>query len=111
MRRTAVFQEVLRQMSIHFTASDIVTCVFVWAAGYATYGFMLHHANGEYWYVTNFQNNTVFELFKFPPPIPAVTEIRPWPSERFQIEWSPRDINDYIKEMGGTDTLFLQEKT
>jgi hypothetical protein len=110
----------IRQMSIHFSVADIVRCLFFWNNGTNYCGFMLHMANGESWYVTNLRSlkhqfNEVtpagqFELFKFPPPVPAINEIQPWPTVAVRVEWNPRDVNDYIKEMGGADTLFLQEK-
>jgi hypothetical protein len=120
MRRTAAFQEMLRQLAIHLTLADIVQCVFVWRNARHV-GFMLHMANGENWYVTNLKSVApqdfnevtpvgVFEVFKYPAPIPALNEIRPWPGDTITVEWQPRDVNDYIKEMGGADTLFLTPK-
>ena len=117
MRRVSIFQELLRQMSVQFTLSDVVKCVFYWNNQWAS-GFMLAMANGEYWYLTSVGTARtevtpagVFKLFKYPPPIPAITELPLMPlRETIKLETDPRDINDYIKEMGGAESLFLDHK-
>lgn len=108
--RVRIFATMLQQMAIHFTVSQVQRCVFVWEN--ATHiGFMLLMENGEYWYVTNL-GLLGFELFKYPPPIPALSDLaqnKLMPAETVAVQTMPVDINSYITEVGGGGSTFLVE--
>lgn len=108
------FIEMLRQMSVHFTVSQVTQCVFCWENGTHT-GFMLFTENGEYWYLTTIHDplGQAFELFKYPPPIPAFSDLvntGVFPVETVRVEMKPKDINHYIIETGGAPSAFLVER-
>jgi hypothetical protein len=111
MRLTA-FKEMLRQMSIHLKLSEVVKVILV-IYNVPHYGFLLYMENGEYWWVINkvYENDPNYVLFKYPPPIPAITELRPLPVDTAQMAWYPPDLNDFLRDSGSSgDTLFLAQK-
>jgi hypothetical protein len=113
MTRVEKFVDMLAQMAVHFNVTQVVTCVLTWAND-THVGFLLLMQNGEYWYVTDMplqQQVGQYTLFKFPPPIPAFSQLEPMPMASLAVEFKPRDINAYIMEMGGSETLFMSEQT
>lgn len=102
-----LFEEMLRQMSPHFTISEIVSVLFVARSAFDL-AYLLHMQNGEYWFVSRAPWKR-FELFKFPPPIPAMDQF-PWPSKNaIQLRWKPDDLNEYLKTNGCSETMYLPD--
>lgn len=109
MTRVKAFQEMLRQMSKHFTVSDIQSVIYVWENA-SERGFMLHMANGEYWYLTNVLNIGYFALYKYPPPIPAISDLQlpgMWTEQTFALQTKPDDLNYFLKKNGKAASLFM----
>jgi hypothetical protein len=110
------FQEMLRQMAIHFTVGEIQHVVFHWMNGHGV-GFMMLMDNGEYWYATNLvvvdgveqwpADLGTFSLYKYPPPIPAISDLKPLTQHTLQLNMHPEEINQYVKNNGGGHPLFL----
>jgi hypothetical protein len=110
MTRVKRFEEMLRQMAKHFIVSDVVSVLFVWE-NFQAIGFMLYMANGEYWYVTDVKVANHFELFKYPPPIPALSDLQPmWTTETFVMHTKPVDLNFFLARSGKADSLFMTLK-
>lgn len=104
-----VFEEMLRQMSVHFTVNQIVKVLYTGGHLIIPRVFMLYMENGEYWFVQDIENEktVLFGLHKYPPPIPSVSEL-PWVRGKVPaIVWNPEDLNDYVKANGGGESLSM----
>jgi len=114
--RLKAFIEMLRQMAGQFTISEIVSVIFVVETELDSH-FLLHMQNGEYWMVTNAGSSRfssalqfgTFELFKFLPPIPALSQF-PYYATWGSLVPDPLDLNTYLKENNCSETLYLPDK-
>ena len=104
------FVEMLRQMAIHFNVGQIQKVIYYWYNSNEI-GFMLVMDNGEYWYVTSAGSKThTFQLFKYPPPLPAISDVL-ISSDSIVVHTSADELNDYVSQNGGGDSLFLSLDT
>lgn len=108
-----MFEEMLRQMSVHFTVSQVVHVV-IFVHSSKGVGFLLAMENGEYWWVTNISptnSDGVFVLYKYQAPVPTVEQLIGAPLVD-AANWgiNPVVLNDYLEAVGGSETLFLPKK-
>lgn len=107
MTRVKAFQEMLRQMSNQFIVSDIVSVIFVIENTHEC-AFMLYMSNGEYWFVTNNPDLRVFVLYKYPAPIPAISDLPGLPIDTVQVSTKPADLNYFLAKNGKATSLFMK---
>jgi hypothetical protein len=107
--RLKVFIEMLRQMAIYFTVSEVVSVIFV-AGNPRANSFLLYMQNGEYWYITNMRTRGLYELFKFPPPIPSFDQLKVFSLKTMDVGWYPADLAAFLKHNGGSETLYMPIK-
>lgn len=98
------FKEMLRQMALHFTVSDVQFVVFTCTNSRGT-AFMLLMDNGEYWFVTSMPRG-IYALFKYPPPVPHFATLPGMNNTVAGIEFKPAALMEVITEMGGGASHF-----
>lgn len=107
MTRVKAFQEMLRQMSNQFTVPDIVSVIFVMENADER-AFMLNMSNGEYWFVSNYLNSERYRLYKYPAPIPAISDLPGLPTQMVQIVTKPTDLAYFLSKNGKATSLFMK---
>lgn len=104
------FVSMLQQMAIFFTVGQITAVIAnISNANIGLYVFAMD--NGEYWIVRQHFVGSSVELFKYPPPVPSIPQIFELlgSPDTLNFDWYPEDLNTYVKENGGGETLYLPD--
>jgi hypothetical protein len=104
------FITMLQQMAVYFSVGQIQSVVYYWSTGLVS-GFMLVMDNGEYWYCTNINFPPKYELFKYPPPLPASSDLRAagvlMPGTVIVVASTDDVLNEYVRRNGGGESHYL----
>lgn len=104
------FVDMLHALSVYFTVSQITAVIACMSNDRGTL-YVLAMQNGEYWVVRRQPViAATWELFKYPPPIPSIPQLLTLLAGGVTyVDWYPANLNNYVKDNGGGESLYLPD--